>query len=53
MILFLPYNDININFLGLTEGDAKKGSYEDYELMFPTDYEKQNPLSKKTLKIIL
>ena len=48
VILFLPYNDININFLGLTEGDAKKGSYEDYELMFPTDYEKQNPLSKKT-----
>jgi len=47
VIIFLPYNDININLLGVTEGDAKKGAYEDYELMFPTDYEKQNPLTKK------
>ena len=47
VVIFLPYNDININLLGVTEGDAKKGAYEDYELMFPTDYEKQNPLTKK------
>mgnify|MGYP007101886971 FL=1 len=51
IIVFLPYNDIKINFLNITEGDAKKGAYEDYELMFPTDYEKQNPLTKKKAMI--
>ena len=51
IIIFIPYNDININLLGITEGDAKKGSYEDYELMFPTDYEKQNPLTKKNAMV--
>ena len=51
VIVFIPYNDININLLGVTEGDAKKGAYEDYELMFPTDYEKQNPLTKKKAMI--
>jgi hypothetical protein len=35
----------------MTEGEAKKGSYEDYELLFPTDYEKQNPLTKKKAMI--
>ena len=51
VIVFIPYNDIKINLLGVTEGDAKKGAYEDYELMFPTDYEKQNPLTKKKAMI--
>ena len=51
VITFTPYNDININILGITEGDAKKGTYEDYELMFPTDYEKQNPLTKKNAMV--
>ena len=35
----------------MTEGEAKKGSYEDFELLFPTDYEKQNPLTKKKAMI--
>ena len=47
----VPYHSFEINFLGTTEGEAKKGSYEDYELMFPTDYEKQNPLTKKKAMI--
>ena len=51
IVVFIPYNDININLLGITEGDAKKGAYDDYELMFPTDYEKQNPLTKKKAMI--
>ena len=51
IITIIPYNDININLLGITEGDAKKGCYEDYELMFPTDYEKQNPLTKKNAMV--
>ena len=51
VVAFIPYNDININLLGITEGSAKKGAYEDYELMFPTDYEKQNPLTKKKAMI--
>ena len=51
VIVFIPYNDIKINLLGVTEGDAKKRAYEDYELMFPTDYEKQNPLTKKKAMI--
>ena len=50
-IAFVPYTSLRINFLGITEGDAKKGSYEDYELMFPTDYEKQNPLTKNKAMI--
>ena len=51
VVVFIPYNDININILGITEGVVKKGAYEDYELMFPTDYEKQNPLTKKKAMI--
>ena len=50
-IAFIPYHSYKINLLGTTEGEAKKGSYEDYELMFPTDYEKQNPLTKKKAMI--
>ena len=48
---FIPYQSFRINLLGTTEGEAKKGSYEDCELMFPTDYEKQNPLTKKKAMI--
>ena len=47
IIAFIPYHSARINFLGTTEGEASKGSYEDYALMFPTDYEKENPLTKK------
>ena len=50
-IAFIPYTSFKINLLGTTEGDAKKGSYEDYELMFPTDYEKQNPLTRNKAMI--
>ena len=50
-LTLVPYHSFRINFLGTTEGDAKKGCYEDYELMFPTDYEKQNPLTKKEAMI--
>ena len=28
-----------------------KGSYDEYELTFPTDYEKENPLTKKEATI--
>ena len=51
ILAFIPYPAFKANLLGTTEGDAKKGSYEDYELMFPTDYEKQNPLTKKEAMI--
>ena len=50
-LLNILQTSFNFNLLGITEGDAKKGSYEDYELMFPTDYEKQNPLTKKKAMI--
>ena len=50
-LAFIPYTYFKINLLGIREGDAKKGSYEDYELMFPTDYEKQNPLTKNKAMI--
>ena len=48
VIAFIPYQSYKINFLGVTEGETTKGSYEDYYLMFPTDYEKQNPLTRKS-----
>lgn len=51
ILVFIPYTSFRVNLLGINEGDAKKGSYEDYELMFPTDYEKQNPLTKKDAMI--
>jgi hypothetical protein len=51
IIAFIPYNSFRFNLLDMTEGEAKKGSYEDYELLFPTDYEKQNPLTKKKAMI--
>ena len=51
IIAFIPYHSFKFNLLGITEGEAKKGSYEDCELMFPTDYEKQNPLTKKKAMI--
>ena len=47
VIAFIPYHSFRLNFLGTTEGEASKGSYDDYALMFPTDYEKENPLTKK------
>ena len=47
IIAFIPYHSVRLNFLGTTEGEASKGSYGDYALMFPTDYEKENPLTKK------
>ena len=51
VIVFIPYYSFKINLLGITEGEITKGSYEDYELTFPTDYEKQNPLTKKQAMI--
>ena len=51
IIAFIPYHYIKFNLLGITEGEITKGSYEEYELMFPTDYEKQNPLTKKDAMI--
>ena len=48
---FIPYHSFRFNLLDMTEGEAKKGSYEDFELLFPTDYEKQNPLTKKKAMI--
>ena len=56
LILFLviaciPYHSIQFNLLGVKEGEITKGSYDEYELMFPTDYEKQNPLTKKAAMI--
>ena len=51
VIAFIPYNSFKINFLGTTEGEASKGSYDEYALMFPTDYEKENPLTKKRAMI--
>ena len=51
IIAFIPYHEIKFNLLGVTEGEITKGSYDEYELMFPTDYEKQNPLTKKAAMI--
>ena len=51
IIAFVPYHSLKINFLGVTEGETSKGSYDDYVLMFPTDYEKENPLTKKKAMI--
>ena len=51
IIAFIPYHYLTFNLLGITEGEITKGSYEDYELMFPTDYAKQNPLTKKEAMI--
>ena len=51
IIAFIPYHEIKFNLLGVTEGEITKGSYDEYELTFPTDYEKQNPLTKKAAMI--
>ena len=51
VIAFIPYQSFKINFLGVTEGETTKGSYDDYYLMFPTDYEKQNPLTRRSAMI--
>ena len=51
IIAFIPYHSFRFNLLGISEGEAKKISYEDCELMFPTDYEKQNPITKKKAMI--
>ena len=51
VLAFIPYHSLKINFLGITEGETTKGSYDEYELMFPTDYEKENPLTKKRAQI--
>ena len=51
VIIFIPYHSLRINFIGITEGEAQKGSYDEYSLMFPTDYEKENPLTKKNAMI--
>ena len=51
VIIIIPYHSLKINLLGIKEGEVTKGSYDEYELMFPTDYEKQNPLTKKAAMI--
>ena len=51
VIIFIPYYSFKIDLLAVKEGEVTKGSYDEYELMFPTDYEKQNPLTKKTAMI--
>ena len=51
ILAFIPYHSLKINLLGLTEGETTKGSYDEYALMFPTDYEKENPLTKKRAMI--
>ena len=51
VIAFIPYDSIKFNLLGIKEGEITEGSYNDYELMFPTDYEKQNPLTKNKAMI--
>jgi hypothetical protein len=51
IIAFIPYHSFRFNFLGIKEGEAIKGSYEEYSLMFPTDYEKENPLTKSSAMI--
>ena len=51
VIAIIPYHSFHFNLLGVTEGEMTKGSYDEYELTFPTDYEKQNPLTKKEAMI--
>ena len=51
VIAIIPYHSFHFNLLGVTEGEMAKGSYDEYELTFPTDYEKQNPLTKKEAMI--
>jgi len=51
VIACIPYHSIQFNLLGVKEGEITKGSYDEYELMFATDYEKQNPLTKKAAMI--
>ena len=51
VLIFIPYHKFKFNLLGIKEGEVTKGSYDEYELKFPTDYEKQNPLTKKAAMI--
>ena len=51
VIAIIPYDAIKFNLLGVSEGEMTKGSYDEYKLIFPTDYEKQNPLTKKEAMI--
>ena len=51
IIAFIPYHTLRLNLLGVTEGEVVKGSYDEYSLMFPTDYEKENPLTKTSAMI--
>jgi len=51
VLIFIPYHSFKFNLLGFKEGEITKGAYEEYELIFPTDYEKQNPLTKKEGRI--
>ena len=51
VIAVIPYHSFKFNLLGISEGEMTKGSYDEYELTFPTDYEKENPLTKKEATI--
>ena len=51
VLAVIPYHSFKFNLLGISEGEMTKGSYDEYELTFPTDYEKQNPLTKKEATI--
>ena len=51
VIAIIPYHSFKFNLLGKTEGEMTKGSYDEFELTFATDYEKQNPLTKKEAMI--
>ena len=45
VLAVIPYHSFKFNLLGISEGELTKGSYDEYELTFPTDYEKKNPLT--------
>ena len=51
VLAVIPYHSFKFNLLGISEGEMTKGSYDEYELTFPTDYEKENPLTKKEATI--
>ena len=51
VIAFIPYQSIKLNLIGITEGEAKKSTYEENLLLFTTDYAKQNPLTRKKAMI--
>ena len=46
LICVIPLQSMNFNFMGISEGDSKKVSYEQNSIFFSNDYEKLNPSTR-------